>query len=331
MAILFAGGEDIDFTLPPVGVRADTSSSYRRAAYSRYAINPNYYGDAGNGLLGYCYGDFSQPAQSLWFSVRAVFPLNFGSGKDTVSFFSEDGKRRISLRNAGTRRIEIVVYDDYGTATQLAMTDVNVLPSFEHARYDLQIATGSSGRIRFYYNGMMVASFDGAISLGSASSLTKFGFQQLMSGSDSYYSEFIVATVDTRLMEIRTHTLTGPGTHNDWTGDASLISENLAAGSNFLRANTTNAVSTFAVSDRPSTGFDVVAVVASARLARGENGPTNASLVVRTNATTLEANTVAVDGGWQRTNKIWDKNPATNNVWTAAELDAIEVGIKTKP
>lgn len=331
MAILFAGGEDIDFGLQVGTMTTITGTLYQRAGYSRHALVPFFNANLGDGLRGFSYGALSAPATSFWFSMQANMPMTFSNGFDAVCFFSADGKPRVSFRPNGSGSIVFGSYSNTGTFTALATSPNATVNENKLGKWDIQVVTGASGMLRCYYNGTLVLSFDGNVPLGSAAAISQFGFQATTNGVNSYFSEFIVATTDTRTMALRTHVANAAGSASGWTGSFSALNDALADGSAFVYANTTGAVATYALTDPPQDLAAVKSVTVSARMARGDSGPTNTALVLRTDNTVVEGGTLPVDTGWGRLNQTWEKNPVTNSVWTIDQITALEAGFVSKP
>ena len=166
MAILWCGGEDIDFPNGGNAITVDTNSSKFRSAWARCAIYSN---------LGIARSTpFPGGAiTSAW--LRVTTYLNGGQtffcfGLRNSSFASSS--LGIALL-AGTNDILIVKLDG-GTQTTLVNTGV-VWPQGV-SRFDMQLVNyGSSGTLNLYLNGAVIGSYTGNISLTSVSDLTVSG------------------------------------------------------------------------------------------------------------------------------------------------------------
>lgn len=327
MAILFMGGEEIDFA--PFGtVSVGTLTTQYRTDYARCSLNVN----GGSALGNRWQGTFTQSSADFWLGARVVLPtanLLGDPGRPFLGFY--DGtKLRLALQLDSTRAINVVTYDDALTASKIASSSGSQPTNL--FKLDVQVTYGTPGTIRVFVNQTEVITYTGNnIVRGGSTTLSAFGMASPATGSDlAYWSEVIAAERDTRTLMLKTHVPTSTGSGNQWQGAYTDIDEVAANEADGISTNGVDQVAMFGLSDLPDGNLAIRGFKVSGYAARGETGPSNTQLGVTTNGNTAFSANKAVDTGWTRLGEIWEANPVSGTAWTASEINALQIGVRSR-
>lgn len=329
MAILFMGGEELDFERLYGSAATSVSAATFRSGFARASLMcPGLMGSAARGL-------FTQPSANFWFTARihADATVWIDSGWTTFLTFSDGLVKRLGFQvNGTTRALRVVKWDDGGNPFVLTGTSESFIQSIALHRIDVQITYGTTGRIRFYFNQVQFADFTGDITSGSTTTLNSFTVST-MNNSDSratYYSEIIAAERDTRTLSLRTHAPVATSTGHEWLGSQSDVAEITLNETTMITTEEADKLAKFTVNSLPAGNFSVRAFSVAAYAARGSTGPQGIQLGVGTNGTDSFSATKTLDTGWTRISQIFETNPVTNTVWTINEVNSIEITAKSK-
>lgn len=207
-------------------------------------------------------------------------------------------------------------------------------PSAAGQHIDVEcIIDGSSGRFAWYVGGTLIEELTGDTDLFGSSSIAYVSFYTYGNFEDSYISEVVIADEDTRGMRVASIYPTGVGSTGAWTGAYTDVDETDADDADYIESGTASQVSTFAMSDLAAALDDmtVEAFIGSARIQTGAGGPQNCQIALRTDSTdyyssNLTGLTTSFKSAFQN---VWETNPDTASEWTIAEIEAIELGLRS--
>lgn len=328
--ILFAGGEDSEFS--PVGGSSavGTASGFFRSSYARCYLEvqttPSDHG--WHSQLGFS-------ASTLWFSARHLTTGSASGGWDNapcLTFYDASAIPRIRLRanqSAGTYHFEKL--DSTGAETQLgaAFTFSNDGVSID--KLDVFIHDDASGAIQFYVNGILVMSFSGDTTTDSVSTLTsvRLGCFFQSSSKHSRWSEIIVADGDTRSMSLQTLAPVANGnTHNFDVGSpaASNVNEVTLNDLTIDGSDTAGQIDQYTIPSIVGGTFSIVAFGVSARLAKQSTGPSKMDLNVRSSSTDYFSSDKSLTTSFALYQNWWATDPATSAAWAALPVN---IGLKS--
>jgi len=231
---------------------------------------------------------------------------------------------------------EVQVYD---TAAWSSKGDSNIKPiSNRNQRIALEVVLhASTGVIRVYKGGVMVAQYTGLDTIGdnggSGVDTIRFYKPDGSNGADVNLSEMVCANEDIRDMRVFQKQIDANGTNTDWTGDYADI-DKLGSDDDlsFIESASAGDVETVGFPNLPAkaASMNVRAVQVSARAREGDTGPTQIQAAVRTGGSNYFGSTQALDTAFGAIDpEIWETNPGTTNPWTQSEIDSLEVGVKS--
>lgn len=319
MTYLFIGGEDIDFL---GNAEVITTSTYRRAAFSRCALRTT----AGSTNT-VARGELSAPSSRFWFTARVYFG-DSSSTTPTLVFY--DGAQvRLGIAQPS---ISTFGLSQYTTAWNSLATSAGMGAYTDKVgKIDVYLDYAAAGTVRVFWDGTEILTYTGDLLSGGSTSLTAFALRGI-NYSHCYWSEVIAATTDTRALALVTHAPTAAGSTSQWTGSYASIDESTLTDSDLISTATPEQVSSFAVSDLPATNIGVQAVVVKARAQRdsGGTGPTNLQLGVSSGGTLGFSPDIATPAGFTTVSAIFETNPVTGAPFTVAEVNAMEIAVKSR-
>ncbi len=331
MAILFMGGEELDFgRLYGNTFTTDngTSGSFR-PGYARAALAIRGDGDSS------ARGDFKQASSSFWFTGRVHMDATvwIASGWTTFLHFNNGTYKRLGFQiNGTTRELRLVTWDNSGNPTTLFATSESFVQSINLHRIDVQVDYGVSGRVRFFFNQVPFLDFLGDNTSGGGTNLTSFSIRSVNNGSarTTYWSEMIVAERDTRTLSLRTHAPVATATGHEWLGSQADVGEIAADEATMITTEEADKEAKFTVAQLPAGNFAVRAFSVSAYAARGATGPSAIQLGVGSGGNDAFSADKALDTGWTHAGEIFETNPVTGNSWSINEINAIEITAKSR-
>lgn len=336
--ILFAGGEDIDFTPSGCGITTTTTAGKFNSTYSRLAIYPNIISVGSYWLLTPVFTNSS----SFWIHFDHISTYSGGSttnAADWVVIFDSSGVERIRIAAATNSTNPTVVLKKVnaaGTATTLATSTAAIAGSSLNT-FDIYVDYSASGTLTFYQNGTQIVTYSGDVTTDGQTSLAKVGLTQIWDANNityaSMYSQVIVATTDTRSMKLATIQPVANGNVMQWTGAVSDVNETTLSDATAITSGTSDQLAQFTVPSLPSGTFGVEAIVQSVRASRGSTGPQNLQFVARTGGSDYTSSSQSLITSYQNYQYLWATNPATGSAWTTSEIAAagFNLGIKSKP
>lgn len=333
MAILWCGGEDIDFpNNAPVPV---VTAGYFRSAYSRCGVRGN---------------TSSSISKSNPFAGGAITSawLSFRYYAFTVSSnIAATPQHAIGVGLSGTTKglfvgivattpwtqVGLTKYD--GTATTLLAQETGNSGTVGTInRIDMQIINyGTSATVNVYFNNSLIITFTGDVSI---SGMTNFDSVFMADSSNNTSmmwncSEIIVANEDTRgFPGLATLALTGAGTTDQWTGVFSTINQTTINDGTPNYTNTPNQDQQFNVTDLPAGIFNIRAVKIAARSAVGAGAAVSKlSLGYNSGGTVAVGTPIVVPAGYATLEQLDLINPVTGVAWQQAEMNALQLDMRS--
>jgi hypothetical protein len=321
MSILWVGAEDIDFATRTGGLMF-LSEGDRRPEYSRAAIRAN-------GTSVWLSPTFG-PVTDVWATGR------HSHGAGTTAHIAS---LRNSSNGAGVGVCKVSgtwALRKYANATDVVGTNlaVSVTPIAATGveKWDLHITSfGASGTITLYLEGSSTptCTYTGDLTTGG---ITNLDYLSIASGSlvaTDYHSELIVATSDTRLMSLVTLAPTSAGDANTFASGAyTEIDETTLDTADYLLGDTNGQAGQFGLSAAPTGTFTVTSVIAKVLATKGETGPSQLKVGVKTNGVVDLATAQALDLGLATYQRAMELNSQTGARFTIAELDALQLALE---
>lgn len=326
-AILWVGGEDIDF---PVGsVTTYTAATYYRSGYARVALS---------GLNGGIATTKPFPGGAItsgWLSFR-TYSANY-SVLDKIVGLGKSGNSNslwVGVDSVSARRVALYKYDGT-TWTKLAEEAGNALATSSN-KIDMQlISYGATATVKIYVNAgaTPVIDYTGDVTVGGNTDLNVVSIRGSAGASeDVKISEVVVADTDTRLVSLVTLAPNAAGTTNNWTSGAyTNINPTTINDAVYNADDTSGHIFEANVTNLPSTNVSVLGVKIIARALKSASGPGSLALGVYTNSSQSYPTEQALQTGWDNYENYFLTNPVTTSNWTAAEIDSLQISLKTMP
>ena len=192
----------------------------------------------------------------------------------------------------------------------------------------------TDGVFELYIDEALAASFTGDTLTGGFSQIDQVRLLNTAHDENSnlynvYFSETIVADVETIGWGLKTLAPNGDGNSTTWTGTFDDVDDITFNDDTFVSSGTAEEVELFTIEDL-GPSFTVEAVVVAARSRTAVTGPQNLQMAIRTGGSNFFSSNVPVGTGFAGEQAVWDLNPNTGLPWTNAEIDALEIGVKSK-
>lgn len=342
-ALLFSGGEDVDFLCNTGGAcYVNTYSTDRRTNWSResYEVDGTTADPTTN--------RFATPVfaanATLW--VHAQYCTSYvgcpytttTAGAQMLRIMDSNGNPTLMIRGNGTTgQLEISSRTATGTFTNLVQCPNAVVNGVE--QIDLYVNYSASGEVALYTNGVQVCDYTGDVTNGDgATTLHQVEFGSPRSGYNGTWSEVIVATTDTRAMARYTLNTVADGNTTGFFGTnvcSAIWAATAYNDANYGYTGSSNVTHECTVkSTIPPGAYAVQGVTMSARALVGATGPQHFDFVTRTGGTDYTSPDVAPTTSFSNyTNYIQTTNPATSAPWSISDVQdpGFNVGEETKP
>lgn len=335
-ALLFAGGEDIDFVFIG-GVVVSTNSAFFRPSWAREGIQISPANNTHpNTNRVYTPAWTNQSTVWLHAQVYAGFTTT-QVGTEWLCFIGSDGVCRFLLEDAGAGgTTKFVTQTSAGTRTDILTCTAGGFPiGGAVSSLDLFLNYAVSGHATLYINGVNVCDFSGNVTTDGITSISQIYLAGGSTGND-IWSEVVTSTTDTRGTDLFTCAPQANGTTQNWTGTASNVNGTTYNDTTPLTTNATNTIGNFTCPSFPAGNYTIPAVVQSARIQGAAGTITNFRFNSRPAGSGSDFDTTAdipVTGNFiNYPNNIITTNPATSSAWTASALGAgVNFGVKSRP
>lgn len=333
--ILFAGGEDIDFTFIG-GPQSSTGAGTFRSGYARLSIDPTD-GTTSDPPVSRFFTPVFTATTSLWLHMEVyTTTVSTDSGAEMVCAIDPSGVCRLMFRGTGSTSIKLTTRTSAGVLVDLMTCTSGGWPiNGIISKIDWKLNYNSSGSSDLYVNGVDICSYSGNVTTESATQIAQYYFGRPSRGSQSNYSEIIVATTSTRDLNLATCAPQANGTTQNWTGTAANVNPTTVNDTSAITTTSTGTIGNFTCPALPTGAFTVPAVVQSARI-QGANSITNFRFNSRPAGagsdfdTTADIPVTSVFTSYP--NNIITTNPNTSGAWTTSVLgSSSNFGVKSRP
>lgn len=328
--ILWAGGEDLDFTIYGPYV-ITTNTTFFRSAYARNGLS----------LCGNCNIQAIAPAfanqSTLWVHAQV-----YGGGIQTTSnspfmlLYGSDGVDRFEIRSTGANNtVKLSKRDGSATYTDL-VTCSAIFPQLVVTKFDFFINYAVSGTATLYINGVSACTYSGDVTTNSVTALKQVSFQSGSGNAATVWSEMIISTTDTRDMNLFTCQPVANGTSQTWTGTASNVNPNSITDTASINTTSSGQFANFTCPTLVTGTYTVPAVVQNARVQTAGSGPANFRYSTRPSGvgsdfdsgSDIPASGIFTNGPFF----IWSTNPNTSTAWATGDFaSGVNFGIKSRP
>ncbi len=334
MAILWLGGEDLDFTGGSARI-AHTSAGTFRPTYARCAVI-----SSNTGVPMWSNSFPGGAVTSCWVTMEVAYNDNntfstLHCGLVSVASGNGSGLYVGTRSSVSPLTLGLFTYDG-ATATQLAagafpiwLNNTNLLK-----RFDIQlISYGATATVNIYVAGSLNLTFTGDVRIGG---LTTIDAVAVVRGGNvptvaNGYSEIIVADEDTRaFVGLATLVPTSAGTTDDWTGAYTDVNEITIDDATMVYTSTAAKDEQFNITNPLAGNYRVKAVGVVARA--------TSTLAAAVNSVALgfnNAGTVAVGAphltttAWTSELEIFAQDPTTSADWLLADMNALQVDLQS--
>lgn len=324
MAIIFAGNEPDSFTFNN-GIGATLTYGYN-AAFCRCAIQ----------IIGSTYAQATLPAarSSLWLHLDYYADDSWATNYNMVEIRSSTYGVVARLRVTGYQSVIAEVYDG---ANWVGFGTYNAFANFNPSTVDIYLSIApSGGQATWYYNGGLVGTYTGDTQGYAATSIIdNIRFLTNNNYNDTCaISQVIVADEDTRGMKVATLAPSGAGALSDWTGTFADVDETAPSDLDYISTSAANTGELFTMTDLSSTaqnGYEVKAVVQSARASKGLTGPQNLQYYMYSNGTVNPSPNIAglTNNFATMPQYVWATDPSTGSAWTIPNVNNLQAGFKS--
>jgi hypothetical protein len=319
MAVLWVGGEDIDF---PNGqpLTVDTTATNFRAGFARCGIYPA----SGNV---FCVSTTFGPITSCWFSCRIYSPVthtatwNIGLGLNGTS-------KGLALGTAGIG--QVALYTVSGSTVNQIAAEVGTSASIGAIhKVDVHLVNyGVSATVSVYWNGALIISFSGNVAVSGVTNLDSI-MMGIQSGNGEWIvSEIIVSDGDTRALSLFTMAPTGPGTTDQWTGSYTDVNETTINDSTVVSTNTAAQSEQFTLTQLPAGSFATSMVKEVAR-AYSSGTPTSVALGINSSGVLDNGTPQVLTNAFATYERYMPVNPITGVAFTLAEINALQMNLRS--
>jgi hypothetical protein len=323
MTIVFGGGEMGAFIPSDGATHERTTSNSYNSSFSRCAMEAQ-------GSVSYAESASFAAMDELW----VHFTLTNGGGSNSTSSIqaivltnaSDTNLFRVKW-NRDANTLEMQYWD--GAAYQTAGSAFSIDVGLAVHNCDLFVSGDSaSGTCSLYIEGTRRAHATG-VNLTTVAAITKVRSYGIGTVSGTAITQVVVSDESTIGGRLFTVPVAGAGSDTAWTGTYLNIDEVVCSDADFINSSVADQVSTFAVTAPTLTGYQVRAVIVTARAKKGGSGPTNLQLALRSGGTNYFSASKALDVGYGAFVEVWEDDPATGSAWVNAAVSSLQPGVKS--
>jgi len=333
MTVLLAAAEDIDFPYNGIQFGLGTTGGQFRSGYARGRINVSQ--AVPQNMLGMSRVFPAGGVAEVWLSHQMYFSSNSqlqGKGEVGVGNYASTGKGIYTgVATAAAARLAVFMWNG-STMTEIAAESGSSLISGMQ-KIDLYVSNiAGTSDIKVYLNGVELIAHSEDLSGLSISTVDCICLLAAGAGSGNWFvSELIAASEDTRSFGLVTNYPNLAGDANAWTGAYTTVDEALLSDDDLMYVNSNDADAQLNLSPLPTGNFGIKAVVASARAVRSSGStPTGIALGVKSGGSYDYGTKQNLAYGWDTYIRLMSTNPVTANPWTQAEVDALQLNLRTK-
>jgi hypothetical protein len=312
--IYWCGGEDIDF---PSGARpvVNSASGRFRPTYSRHAIKGEF-----------SYSKLFPIIKKGWLHFYGGMLSGYTGGRCLVGVVDSSSSDGLWF-GLGSSALPYIYKRSEGTYTTLATRTSSAVG---YRSFDLFFDYSESGLVQMYISGEAdpILSFSGDNLVSGVEGFTRVCINTQTSPSYGEVSEIIVSDTDTRAMSLRTLSPNAAGDVNQFTGGYADIDDETINDLDFMVAtdpNLVGSVNLTAVGSLPGVPKAIKLVSRSST----SDDALDLRMGFTSNSGIYLADPLELTGNFTTYEEILHFNPLTSKVFTAAELDDIQLTFKT--
>ena len=333
MSVLWAANEDISFphgTWPLLNTNyVGLSNRYVMAAGLNVTANPTFAPCIGKTWPG-------GAITSGWLHFRGGGSITNFSTNSMIAGLTHSSKTMGEglwlAADSPVSRLRLGTWN--GTAfTELATETGNSLGVNGSYNFDMQFIDygDSAAEVNVYFQGALVINYTGDIDISGLSSLNRVAFYGDNTNSRFLFSEFVVADEDTRQMRAHTLYLSGTGGTNQCTGAYTDIDEATSSDADVIYSNGTDQVFQGNLSALYAGNWGVRGVIETVRAAKSaDSTPTGLAIGVLSGTSSDDGTSSTLSIVYDTYERLMTINPTTTSGWSSAEVDALQLQLKTK-
>lgn len=327
MTVLWAGGEDFDFVTNQMP--HNTTSAYRRGSYSRVAL----WNNLTENLVSVSKIFPGGAVTSCWLSYQ-YYGFSTRTGPHVGLGKSSSNTKGIFVGPSAGDVTKVCLYKfDGATATALETEAGATMPITEVLKIDMQVIDyGASATVNVYTGGTAdpVITYEGDPTQVGCTDLDCVMIRH-NAGSAMAASEIIVATEDTRTFDLLTMDPNAAGDANTWTNTYTAIDEVAVSDADTIYTDVAEQEFDCNLSDLPAGSFSVVGLVEAIRACKTDDASIDGLTIgIRSSGETDVGSTETMTTAWQLFLRILQTNPVTDDIFTQAELDALQLALVSK-
>lgn len=341
-AILWAGGEDTSINAIGTVTTITAGSTGWFTAFSRGALSVANGTSTSDPPPNRIQTPTFTASSSIW--IHAVFFSTNAPGttlnEQGLLIRSPDGVGRVYLRQTGTSgQLKLSIANAARSFTDLVTLSTTLAANTLYT-LDMQVpyTCGGGDVTNIYLNASLAGTYTGSLCTDSATTLNQVEFMQLnnngsvgvcqgTANNPDCWSQMIVATEDTRSMNLATLTLQGSGATQAWTPNTlANVNKATISDTSFVSTSLNNQVSEWTAPTSAPTGtWGVKALMLNARLLVSTTGPQNGEFIVHVSGsdyTSLGAECPAptLTNGFANYQCLMSVSPATSTTWGISEI-----------
>jgi len=322
MAILWCGGEDIDFSYLS-GYGPDSTAGTFRSGYARYSMG-------GAAAAGIAKSVQFSGISSGWLGCMAYFGDTV-SGRCKIGFADLSTGKGIFVSGSATNKLAIAKWD--GSSLSTLASEASTSASASLKKLDLQIINynTASGTANLYYDRILLATYTGDMRISGITEFNSIIAKADGSGGRQSYSEIIIADADTRSFSMVTHYPNAAGDTLDWTGAYGNLDEETISDADLAYNNTDGNRALYNLSNLPTGSFSIIAVKAVVRaLASADSSPKTLNLGIKSGTTVNVSDNKTLTTSWDTYSRLMSTNPCTGSPFTPTEVDALQIALESE-
>ena len=326
MAILWCGGEDIDF---PNGntPNVDTTAGHFNSGYGRCALNATFNQTVKStvfpgGAITTCWFSFYAFPFSNTVVCQRQIALGLSGGVSGLYIGSD---------SATASRIAICKFDGT-TTTQLAAETGNSIPNITLMRVDLNMVSfGATCVVTLYVNGTQVINATVNTLVTGVTNLDSVFLARNVNASLQWNcSEIIVADEDSRSFRLVTMAPNAAGTTSQWTGAFTNVNPVTINDANADFTNTAAQDQQYNLIDLPAGSFAVKACKLAARAMHTSGSvATGVQLGVNSGGTVNVGTTQVLTTAFATYERWMPTNPVTATAWAQSDMNPLQIDIRS--
>ncbi len=282
--ILFAGGEDVDVTfVGAVGIT--TTSTQFRSGYGRAALTASATGSAADPPAIRFQTPVFANQSTIWLHAENITSnAAIVSNTQLVRIIGSDGNPAVLIRGTATNgQVKVSTRTTAGVLADLVTCTSGAWPLTSLTKFDIALTYAVAGSVTVYANGVQICTFSGDVTTNSRTLVNQVEFASTsVNGATTAWSEIIVATTDTRNMNLVTLAPVASGNTMAWTGVVGSVNPTTINDANFINTGSSAQVAEFTTGTLPAgTAWNVLGIKQVARALKGATGPATFDYIFR--------------------------------------------------